>query len=346
MIIQNVFSKKQRMIAISIKELNKMFEAGNITIRETNQAHVRRIKDYMLENALDNNIYFPPLVATLPNSEIELENPKYIQIIDGSHRLKAIIQVNELIQKAIKNENAEMIKKGYKLLSIIDQTSIAIQLIGELSIEESNQLYIDLNTKGKKVSLSKRISYDSRNILNRITNIILATNHTLQIAGVEMEKRSMIRPANKKLLSLSQLRQLVNIFISGSMLLTKQTLDSVQQLKEEEYIDLVNIWLDELFILYSPNNIGNDHDSIFANFPILVSMALYVNKGQQNSSFEQRKLAIQRRMKAVSKLDWNRHNENWLQFSGSRRGKQNYYYIDYKKATIMRIIEWLESEGR
>lgn len=345
MIIQNVFSKKQRMIAISIKELKKMFEAGNIMIRETNQAHVRRIKDYMLENALNNTIYFPPFVATVPNSEIELENPKRLHIIDGSHRLKAIIQVKELIQKAIKNENADMIKKGYKLLNVIDQTSIAIQLIGDLSIEESNQLYIDLNTKGKKVSLSKRISYDSRSILNRITNIILATNNALQIAGVEMEKRSMIRPANQKLLSLSQLRQLVNIFICGSLLHTKQSLNTAQQLKEEEYIELVNIWLDELFLLYPPENIGNDHESIFASFPILVSMAFYVNIDQQNSSFEQRKFAIKRKMKAVSKLDWNRQNEDWLQFSGSRRGKQKYYYIDFKKATLMKLMEWLESKG-
>ncbi|MGM9923252.1 MAG: DNA sulfur modification protein DndB [Bacillus sp. (in: firmicutes)] len=334
------------MISLPLKKLIESVNQGTITIRETNQAHVRRIKDYILENAADDDIYFPPMVATLSDSEIKLENPVHFTIIDGSHRVKAIVQLEDVIQKAIKNEQPDTIKKGYKLSHIIDHTSIAIQLIGGLCTEEINQLYIDLNTKGKKVPLSKRISYDSRSILNRITNVILASNEKLKIAGVEMEKRSMIRPANRKLLSLSQLRQLVDFFVYGGMVQNQQRAQAFRRLEESEYIELVNAWLDALFAMHPAESIGNDHESIFANFPVLMAMALYVNNNQLQEPFNRRKAELLIRMKEIEHIDWNRNHEMWMRFEGGRRGKQQYYYISNKKPVLKEIVAWLESERR
>ncbi|WP_042349138.1 DNA sulfur modification protein DndB [Bacillus massiliigorillae] len=346
MIINNIFSKQQRLIYLSINDIMTFSEEGKLVLRNTNQARVKRIKDYMLENAISQSIYFPPLVAAVCNQDIIREQPICLNIIDGSHRLKAIIQLRDYIQRAINNESTAMIKNGYKLLNIFTETSIAIQLIGELSTDEANQLYIDLNIKGKKVSLSKRISYDSRSLLNRITNNILANNQLLQIAGVEMEKRSMIRPANKKLLSLSQLRQLVNIFICKKLLYNKQEIDTELILEEEEYVQLVNSWFGELFALCPPETIGNDLCSIFSNFQMLLGIALYVNKNQWGQSFENRKQNIANKMKALNHIEWSRDNPRWQQFKGTRRGKQQLYYIDSKKGTLLEIVAWLEAEGR
>jgi hypothetical protein len=78
------------------------------------------------------------------------------------------------------------------------------------------------------VSLSKRIAYDTRNEINRITNDILRDNGFLREAGVELEKRAVMRPTNQNLLSLSQLHS-------------------------EENSELITGWFRELFALHPAN---------------------------------------------------------------------------------------------
>jgi DNA sulfur modification protein DndB len=181
-----------------------MIKSGQVSLREINKLQVRAIKRYILENANSERIYFPPIVADVKEGSLAKGKPNEMTIIDGTQRLKALCQIEELGYRAIKSEKEEDIKKGYKLLHFLEVSRIAVLLFESLSIDEADQLYIDLNTKGKKVALSKRIAFDSRNELNRITNKVLLTNKQLKTAGVEEEKRAVVRPNNKKLLSLSQ----------------------------------------------------------------------------------------------------------------------------------------------
>lgn len=346
MIIYEVFSKRQRMIALSLNEIITMVKEEKIALRETNPLHVRRIKKYIQNNTSINEIYFPPLVATLSQEEFEKEKPAKITIIDGSTRLKALVQLETSIVKTIKSEDAASIKKGYKMLNTLEQTSFAFQLIEGLHEMDVDQLYIDLNTKGKKVALSKRISYDSRSILNRITNSILKSNDDLNSAGVELEKRSINIPKNKNLLSLSQLRQLVDIFIFGNLIHNKDHIDSLSEMSEFDYVELINSWFQQLFTFYPVKKIGNFHHSQLASFPMLVSIVLYANRDLKDVPFQQRKKIMIERMEAIKNIDWSRKNKVWREFLGKYKGKERYFYLNYNKSNLTRIVAWLEAERR
>jgi DNA sulfur modification protein DndB len=346
MIVNEVFSKRQSITTYKLRELIEMFMNGRLQLRDVNQLHVRAIKKYIFENAGAEQIYFPPIVANLEEGSLEDGKPSKLTVVDGSQRIKAFSQLDEMIIRAIKGENQEDIKKGYQLLYTLENTEIAVQIFENLTKEEADQMFIDLNTRGKKVALSKRIAYDSRNDLNQITNRVLQTNDQLKIAGVEMEKRALIRPTNKKLLSLSQLRLIVGIFLTGKLLHRSTDVTWEKTLTTEEYIELINCWFDELFKLYPAKTIGDYNESILAGFPMLVSVAFYANKGMKGFSFEKRKETIIMRMHQLQNVNWQRTNPLWEQFKGSRKGREKYFYLANDKTNIQQLVKWLESQRR
>ncbi len=345
MITHDVFSKKQTVAVYSIQELSSLIENGKVTLREVNKLQVRALKKYLLENVSSEQIYFPPIVANAENLNVEEEKPDQFAVVDGTQRLKALCLLEEMAQKAIMSDKDEDVKIGYKLLSFFHHSAVSILIFAGLGKAEVDQLYIDLNTKGKKVALSKRISFDSRSGLNLITNKVLKTNRQLNIAGVEIEKRAVIRPKNKKLLSLTQLRQIVGIFLTGKMVYRVTEENFSPYLQPEEYIHLLNTWFNELFACFPVERIGDFEVSMIANTPLLMSMAYYANKGLEKDSFAERKKEMLNRMKPLRKVNWERTNPIWQQFNGTKKRRDGYFYLAHDKETIESLVAWLQKQG-
>lgn len=346
MLVNRVFSKQQAIVTYSITELLDMMKLGDLNVRTINQAQVRALKKYVFENMPTNEIYFPPIVAYIEQGTLKDERPMKLNVIDGTQRVMALVQMEEMIFKAIRSENETEVKTGYLLLHQLDEVKIAVQVFSGLSASEADQLYIDLNTKGKKVAISKRIAFDSRDGVNQITNYIMNSNELLKQAGVETEKRSINRPNNKKLLSLSQLRQLVGIFLTGKIVDRVPEIPKDAQLNPEECIELLQIWLNELFKLYSPQSIGNYEESMLASFPLLKSVAIYASRQLDHEPMEKKKELVRNRMKALKKINWRRENPVWKEFRGSIKGKEYYYFLDSDIQNIKMITQWLEAQGR
>lgn len=344
MIINDVFEKKQTIITYPLKELLQMLSDGRLTLRETNNVQVRAIRKYILDNLLKEQVYLPPLVAMVEEG-LEEGVPDRLILIDGSQRMKALSQMESVVMKTTNSEVAEEQKKGFMLLYSLDKVELAVQIIEGLSTDEADQLFIDLNTKGKKVSLSKRIAYDSRNDINRVTNQVLQSNAKLREAGVEQEKNAVMRPRNKNLLSLSQLRQLVALFTSGKTLTSQLAMDTVVPLRTEETIELINTWFGELFKLHSVRTIGNYEVSMLASFPLLYAVANYAIEGMEGKSVVEKKQEIIGRMQRLKTVEWRRDSQVWRQFNGNERGREKYFYLMNNKKNISAIIAWLRIKG-
>lgn len=343
MILNDVFTKRQLIATYSITDLATLVHDGQVKLRHLNKLHVRAIKKYILENVVTEQIYFPPMVANV--TSLGVEQPVELTIVDGNQRLAALCQIEEWGYRAAKSDDPEEMKKGYKLLHFIQHTEVAIQIFEGLSEEETDQLYIDLNTKGKKVALSKRISFDSRSPLNIITNSVLKANTQLKLAGVEIEKVSVVRPKNKKLLSLSHLRQIVATFITGNMTIGTVENENLETfLEAEDYVQLINAWFDELFRLYPPERIGDFQVSMLANHPLLLSVAFFANKGLEKFPFEVRIKEMVKRMSRLKDINFNRENSLWKEFKGTNRA--GYYYLANDKASLAKLVRWLEVQGR
>ncbi|MCM3706455.1 MULTISPECIES: DNA sulfur modification protein DndB [Cytobacillus] len=344
MIVQDVFTKRQTFIALPVSELIRMHKQERLILRDTNQLQVRRIKKYIFLNAEGGEIYMPPLVAAVEEGMLGGQTPDRLRMVDGSHRMKALLQLEDQIFMSMKSEKDEEIRNAYHLQYLLEKTEIAIQVLEGLSMDEENQLFIDLNTKGKQVALSKRIAYDSRDRLNGITNRILQSNAKLIEAGVETEKRAIIRPANKKFLSLSQLRLLVATFLAGKLLNRSDEWKENAGGDDEAYMDIVNSWFDKLFSFESPKRIGNYQGTMLASFPVIQAVSLYAMKGWENQSLSAKKQSLIERMDFLKEVNWSSANPEWRRFDGMERGE--FFYPEKSKKNIEEIASWLETQRR
>jgi len=346
LIVSDIFTKRQTIITYSIKELTQMLAHNRLTIKETNKLQVRLLKKYMINNILTRQVYIPPLVAQLKEGSLADGKPTRLVIIDGTQRVKALTQLQAAVQKAISSDEADQREKGFRLHYMLDNIAVSVQVFEGLTDQEANQLYIDLNTKVKKVALSKGIVYDSRNDINKTTSEVLKRNLELKVAGVDLEKRAVMRPKNKNLLSLSQLRQLVACLLTAKTSLSQATLSAEVPYCMEDRVQLVNSWFEALFNLYPAEKMGHYETSMLASFPLLKAVAIYAVIGTENMSMEGRQEELGARMARLQSVDWSSANELWRAFDGSIKGATSCFYLANNKKNIMGIVAWLELQGR
>jgi hypothetical protein len=266
-------------------------------------------------------------------------------VIDGNVRVKAFYQLPQLIKEKEASLEFSDICKAEKLKAFIENGSIAVQLFEGLPEDTINQLYIDFNTKGKKVALSKLISYDSRNEINQITNAVLNQNLDLQIAGVEMEKSAVIKPKNPNLLSLSQLRKLIATFLKSDLVSSVPKGVIASNLEKEEKVELIVHWFHYLFELHQPESIGDYKQTILSSFPLLNSIAYYSIKGTEDMNFDEKMMEMERRMKAIQSVDFSIHNPIWETFDGRVHTKEEVVLLQNSSKTIYQIADWLKQQA-
>lgn len=342
--IRQVFDKRQAIYVYELPDLMQMLEEDKLEMRDVSKEQVRQIRAYIVDNLLDNNVFLPPLVATT-SEELTEEAPTSLKIIDGSHRLKALLSLPKYGERFIFQEDAEKTKLGFALKYAVPKITVAIQVIDRLSEVEGNQLFLDLNTRGKKVALSKRIAYDSRDDINLTTNRLLQSNKQLQIAGVEVEKAAVKRPNNKKFLSLAQLRNIVGIFLTGKDVESKISVKMNGNVNFQDGYELTNTWLEELFKLYPAKKIGDYELTMLASYPLILALVHYVLHDSEKCTVEEKKRLIVERMQRLEGIDWRRKQDVWLQFDGKYQGKEKYYYLQKDKATIQSLVRWLQLKG-
>lgn len=336
--------KEHKIVVYPLLKLIQMVKEEHIKMRETNQKYVRNIRSYISENISSKEIYLPPLVATTDSTEFIHNLPSKLVIIDGVDRLQAYCQLESVVDKYINSDIAEEMKSGYEFQYILKETQIPIQLFNGLTSSEAEQLYIDMNTKGKQVALSKKIEFDSREGLNMLTNRVVHSVKGLQEAGIDNDKLMVVRPANEHFLSLTQLRRVVHIFITEKIDI-KNEQSIYLHLTQEEYIGLIRSWFDYLFAMVPPNKIGNFNYSMLADFPLVLAVALYANKNCKSKSFSSRMKLMEKRMEALHGIDWSKNNPIWENFNGEIKGRKNMFFLHKDVTSLRKIIHWLESQG-
>jgi len=126
-----------------------MVDGGRIRLRETSQPHVKSIKDYILSNLETKHMLLAPLVGHQEDGSFQCDGD--ISVIDGSHRLKAYVQLKQLALRTIHRKEEHDRREAFRILELLETTHLPFQLFEGLTIEEQHQLYLDLNFWGKKI---------------------------------------------------------------------------------------------------------------------------------------------------------------------------------------------------
>lgn len=116
MLVHATFHKKQTLTYYSIEEMMNMQQLNQLQLRETNAGHVGKIRKYVVDNFLNNTIYFPPIVACLePSEKFTEDKPSRLMIVDGSARLQALTDFDQTILKLISSDEEQLQRKGFLL---------------------------------------------------------------------------------------------------------------------------------------------------------------------------------------------------------------------------------------
>lgn len=328
---------EQTVEILLIRDLISMVKENQIQIRYPYQHRIKSFKDY-IEGNLSGDIFIPPLV---------MNKDKYgdFQVIDGSVRIQALIQLERRVEEKENSPDLKDYTDAIRLRHFLTNGYLSVQVFKGLAEDDINQLYIDFNTKAKKVSVSKLISYDSRNKVNILTNNLLEGFPNLERAGVEKEKRAIMKPSNKNLISLMQLKRLVATFLKNDLISTVPKIQNFNQYSEEENIELIKTWFNCLFEIMDPITIGDYNKSMLSSFPLLNAMAYYAVKDTQTLGFEQKRNHILKKMKAIQHINYKHENNIWKEFEG-RKAKYDYIILKDNQINIVKIVNWLEQEER
>lgn len=146
---------KQALFYLPMNILIDRVQSGKITLREVNQHRVKDIKNYILLNMPTHQVFFPSLVGHLEDGGLLQGDDGHISMIDGSHRLKAYVQLQQEAQKIIKGNDEHGKKLAFEILEGFAHTKLGIQLHRDLTVEQINQFYFDHNLLKKKMLISK-----------------------------------------------------------------------------------------------------------------------------------------------------------------------------------------------
>lgn len=152
---QPASSVKQELFHLPMNELIHRVQVGRITLREISQPRVKAIKDYILTNLAAQQVYFPTLIGHLEEGSLIHGCKGDIAIIDGSHRLKAFVQLHQQALKTMKGSDEHKKNQAVEVLKVFETTVLAIQLHEGLTLEQIHQFYLDLNSLKKKTTIRK-----------------------------------------------------------------------------------------------------------------------------------------------------------------------------------------------
>ncbi|SFA86042.1 MULTISPECIES: DNA sulfur modification protein DndB [unclassified Bacillus (in: firmicutes)] len=278
--------KRKTLFCVTIQELTDCVREGRVITKQVTPSRVKAITHSLFMNAEKQQLFFSPMVANLESGNLEHWVDGKISIIDGSHRLKAFQHLAEIMEKSILSERKGRAKIGWNIYYLMQNCRIPIQIYEGLSEKEQSQLYIDLHKK--KMTRSNKILLSKDTYINWISNYLFKVDAE---GGNEGTKKAM---------SLSQLKKIVNIFVTGKLIQGDKNASFKPCLRREEYVQLIHYWKNTLNEMCARNTTLS---SLCDHFTNIVAIAQFVNHKYENASCAEREQILQERMGGLEKME-------------------------------------------
>lgn len=303
---------------ITIEELLNSYVIDHEVNRDVNYGRLPDLVKYLESSTMAPGIFVPAFVFSYRGiSGLRYDNErgilwledKALVTIDGQHRIKAIEKYVE------KNSEDVNFKKN----------TVTIQVYFGLSKDDERQLFVDINSKAKRVSRSLVMQYDSREISNLLVNELYKNCKILQAVGVELEKSKVQRPGNTAFATGLRLKTFLYYLLYGKKTLSKKD----EELLHKHYDDVVSFsvrFFDEL-LGGGPEKPGDVRQYILGHEPVQNAIAMFFN--ETFITFDQHGLQImgvwEDAVEELAGLDWSVNNVVWRRMGTTKTTNQGQY---------------------
>lgn len=295
------FGKEMVSFQGTIEQILKFLEIDNEVQREIIDSHVAELQQYIQYGLDGNSIYFSPFIfSARGNGYFDEETSEYkinlddkLILLDGQHRLRAC----EIVIKRLESRINEVNYKNK--LSFLQKFPVSIQLFLNLTLEEEQQLFTDVNTRSSKASNSLFIMYRDNSLCGQLAKEIISNHPTITPDYFETKARY----TKTKLMTVATLYNII-ITLNENIIHTELLKSKITPENYEKYKQKTQKFLD-LLVKFAPYNTFNRSNFVIYIPKVLSGIAYFVSTKMK----EQPDLSMEHIFRTViAKVNWSHSN--------------------------------------
>ncbi|MFC4075210.1 DNA sulfur modification protein DndB [Salinithrix halophila] len=303
------FGKVSYASCIRFGALKRFLEAFKEVQRNEDPDQSKSICKYILNSLFDGEFaVIPPIIATYrgqlefdkTKGQINFDIQSKLSINDGQHRVSGIKMAIKKLREDVEKATGE--KKTYleKKLDELENMRVQICIQTNLSIEEEQKLFHDINILGKRPSKSTALKFKKEDLYTALAMDLAQENKYLNTYGVNFDTH--ILKTNEYFTTLNVLRDSICYIITGSCNGTKETLTEENYESWKSTIDEV---FNELFLAL-PGDCKSRDKYIIALATPFRSIGRYLHYLLNHNEISDWKSYV----KGLRNIDW-RHSSFW-----------------------------------
>ena len=226
---------------ITIRDLLDVYKIDNSVNRDINYSRLQNVSRYIDSYDSEIGIFLPSLVFSfaedvsqhydMSKKQLLIPSGMQLKVIDGQHRIKGI----EYLLR-----DTEDVERKEEILN----TTLTIQIYFGLKDDDQKNVFVDINSNAKRVSMSLVTKYDNRDIMRVLVRDLYDLCNPLQIAGVEFNKSRIVKPNSDLLFTSARLKGFISFLLFGKAKINKKN----EELIKEKYDDIL-AFLDKFFTI-------------------------------------------------------------------------------------------------
>lgn len=324
---------------LSVRDLLDIYEIDNRVNRDINYSRLSSLAKYIDSYDSGIGIFLPSFVLVFKGDPInfydrstkELVLPEgfKLRVIDGQHRIKGM---EYLLKTIVDTERKEQV-----LNSIV-----SAQIYFGLSDKDQKNVFVDINSNAKRVSMSLISKYDTREVMRVLIRDIYQINKSLQVAGVEFEKSRIVRPGSKLFSTSARLNTFLTLLLFGKAKLSK-TNEQILKDNYDDVLSFLNKFFDVFFEIL-PDQLGDVTKYTLGHEALQNAIALYLHELIMIESINVIgwKDCWEQEVEKLGEFDWTIKNTHFTEFmidsrSGNKKGFKT--FIDRQYDGILEILK-------
>lgn len=277
----NQFGKDVITAQAQLIDIILVFDIDRNVQRSLNSNQVSSIMKYILDRLKSgiSPIYFPPFIFSSRgygeyaegDSQYKLNLDDKIVVLDGQHRLEAFRSLDAILKDSDSREEQQIYEK-------LKRIPLTLQIYTDLTLEQEQQLFTDINAKNTRVSANLIKYYDEYNITSKLMRDIIKNHPSIAYEEFEVRKNTTLI----KLMTGLVVYKLIALFDSGRII-NNQTEYTFPSEKKEELRAKVETFL-TLLVKYRPSPEVYDRNKyIYLNKSVILGIGKTVYGINQES---------------------------------------------------------------
>ena len=327
----NQFNHQVISLQCTVNEILKFLEIDQDVQRKADESKISSIKKYIQSGLEGEDIYFSPLIFSSRGQgnydenqlQYRLKFEEKLVILDGQHRIRAF----QILQRQLQSQNDSLSLKK------VNNFPLTIQVFLDLSIEQEQQLFTDINSKSSTVSNTLITMYKENDLYNQLVQEIVYNHPSIPVNRFETRSQT----TQSKLLTAATLRSVASTLNDGGY--SKDSRKTINKENFNEYKLTTEKFL-TLLMTHAPKKedaFDRKKCVIFHSNVILgIARFIYLSSKQypdvtMESLFEN----------VVGKINWYHENKEFDRVAVSYNPQTKKYGFGTKGRSIFNVADFL-----